>query len=76
MGVDHGCFYILVAEQFLDGADVVAGFEKVGGEGMPEYVRGDAFVYFCEAGGIFDGFLEVGFMEMMALPNARARVFG
>lgn len=26
--VDHGCFNILVAEQVLDGADVVVGIER------------------------------------------------
>ena len=32
MGVDHGCFDILVTEQFLDGADIVAILQEVGGE--------------------------------------------
>ena len=43
MGVDHGGLDILVPEQFLDGADVVAILEKMGGEGMAEGVRGDVF---------------------------------
>ena len=30
--VDHCCCDAAVAEEFLDGANVVAGFEKVGGE--------------------------------------------
>ena len=29
MGVDHGGFYVFVAEEFLDGADIVARFQKV-----------------------------------------------
>jgi len=40
VGVDHGGFDVFVAEEFLNGADVVAGFEKVGGEGMTEGVGG------------------------------------
>lgn len=38
MGVDHGGFDVAVAEEFLDGADVVAVFDEVGGEGMAEGV--------------------------------------
>ena len=44
MGVDHGGFDVLVPEEFLDGADVVAVLEKLGGEGVAEGVRGDGFV--------------------------------
>jgi hypothetical protein len=32
VGVDHGRLDVFVAQQFLDGADVVAVFEQVGGE--------------------------------------------
>jgi hypothetical protein len=32
MGVDHGRADIAVTKEFLDGADVVARFQKVGGE--------------------------------------------
>ena len=32
VGVDHGRLDVFVALQFLDGADVVAVFEQVGGE--------------------------------------------
>ena len=41
MGVDHGRFEVLVAQQFLHRADVVAGLEQVRGEGMAEGVRRD-----------------------------------
>jgi hypothetical protein len=43
VGVDHGGGYVAVAEEFLDGADVVAGFKKVGGETVAEGVRADGF---------------------------------
>ena len=42
--IDHRGFYVLVPQQLLDGADVCAGFQQVGGEGMPEGVAGDALV--------------------------------
>ena len=35
MRVDHRGADVFVAEQLLDGPDVVTGFEQMGGEGMP-----------------------------------------
>jgi len=52
MSVDHGCFDVFVTEQFLDCANVVAVFQQVGGEGMTEGVRGDAFLDPRLAGGL------------------------
>ena len=66
MGVDHGGFDVFVAEEFLDGSDVVAVLEEVGGEGVAEGVGGDAFFYFGEGCGLFDGSLECGFMNVVA----------
>jgi hypothetical protein len=37
-GIDHGGFYILVTEKFLNGADIVVVLQKVGGEGMTKSV--------------------------------------
>lgn len=42
VGVDLGGGEAGVAEQFLDGAQVGARFEQVGGEGVPEGVGADA----------------------------------
>ena len=42
MGVDHGRGDVLVAEEFLDRAEVAAVLEPVGGEGMAEGVAGGA----------------------------------
>jgi hypothetical protein len=36
VSIDHGRSDILVAQQFLDGADIIAGFEQMGGEGGAE----------------------------------------
>lgn len=47
VGVDHGCFQILMAEKFLDGSDIVAVLEQVRGEGMAECVAGYFFVDAC-----------------------------
>jgi len=39
VGIDHRGADVLVAEQLLDGADVVALLQQVGGEGVPQPVR-------------------------------------
>ena len=38
MGVDHGRLHVVMAQEFLDSTDVVAVFEQMGGEGVPEGV--------------------------------------
>ena len=43
--VNHGGIDFRVAEQFLDGADVVAGFQKMRGKGMAESVTAHRFGY-------------------------------
>ena len=47
MGVDHGCFHILMAHQLLNRADVLAALQQVGGEGMAEGVGRSRL---CDAG--------------------------
>ena len=51
MGINHGGFDVFVAEEFLDGADVVAALEEVGGEGVAEGVGRNALVDFRQASG-------------------------
>ncbi len=47
VGIDLRRTDIAVPEQFLHGSEVLAGFEQMAGEGMPEHMRmqvfGDAF---------------------------------
>ncbi len=38
MGVNHGRAHILVPEQFLNRADVIAIFKQMGGKGLPKRV--------------------------------------
>ncbi len=52
VGVDHGGLEVFVAEQVLDGADVVTALQQVGGKGMTEGVAGDALVDTGLAGGL------------------------
>jgi len=46
MGIDLGGLDVAVAEELLDGPDIVAVLEQVGGEGVPEgmaaYSLGDS----------------------------------
>jgi hypothetical protein len=66
VGVDHGGGDVAVAKEFLDGADVVAGFEKVGGEGVAEGVGTDRFGKAGREGGLADGALHDGVVKVMA----------
>ena len=59
MCIDHGGFDILMTQQFLDCADIVAGFKQVGGEAVTEDMRRNGFVYFRKASGTFYSFLQV-----------------
>ena len=45
MGVDHGRFDVLVSQQLLHRADIVAVFQQVGGEGVAQGVAGAVFDY-------------------------------
>lgn len=70
MGVDHGGFDIFVAEEFLDGANVVARFKEVGGETVAEGVACGVFVNACFANGFFDRLLEGAFAHVPATHEA------
>ena len=74
MRIDHGGLDVLVAEQFLDCADVVAIFQQVGGEGMTEGVRGDAFLDPRFAGGLPDCLLQTAGAHVVAAGDSCARV--
>src|SRR5438552_17967420 len=66
MGVDHGHRDVPVAQDLLDGADVVAALQKVSGEGVTESVTSHAFVDARSGGGAHDGALNDRFMQVMA----------
>lgn len=62
----HGRTDVLVAEQFLDGPDVVTGFGEVRGKGIPECVARGSFRQTGHYHSLSDGFLHEGFVNMMA----------
>ena len=67
VGVDHGGFEAFVAEEFLDGADVLAGLQEVGGEGVAEGVAAGFFgeAGFLDGGG--DGFLDDAGVQVVSV---------
>jgi len=66
VGVDHCRADVLVAEQFLDGADVVPVQQQVRGEAMAEGVAGSLFVDLGFLEGLFQRSLYGAFREMVA----------
>ena len=74
VGVDHRCADVCVAEQLLDGAEVVAVFEEVGRERVAKGVARCAFGDFGELDRAAQGFLHGGFVEVMASPRVATRI--
>ena len=65
MGVDHGRGQIAVSEQLLNGADVGAALEQVGGEGMAKGMCADVLRKPGTANGHFDGFVDDAGINVM-----------
>ena len=65
VGIDHGGADIFVAEEFLDGANVVAVFEEMGGERVAEGVATGLFINTGQLDGLFDGTLQNRLMQVM-----------
>jgi len=76
VGVGHSGFEVFVADEFLDGADVVAGFQEVDGEGVAEGGAGDGFGDAGQLGCFSDGSLGAAFAEVVAAGFAGAGVNG
>jgi hypothetical protein len=74
VGVDHRRLDVLVAEEFLHRADVVAGFEQVRGKAVAEGVTTGGLGNAGQAHGIFDRALQIAFVHVMAAREAGARV--
>ena len=61
---------VLVAEQLLHGADVVACFEQVGGKAMTEGVRADGLADASLARRFVDGLLHLAGVQVKAIEDA------
>ncbi len=66
VSVDHRGADVVVAKQLLDGADVVAVFQEVGGEGVAEGVAGGPLGDTGFLDGVADGALHDRFVMMVA----------
>ncbi len=55
MSVDHGRRHIPVAQELLDGPDVVAIFQEVGGKGVTQSMRSSWLRNPCLEPRVFDG---------------------
>jgi hypothetical protein len=65
MGIDHSRFHVLVSQQLLHGADVIAGLEQMSGEGMAESVGANGFVDPRQAGSLPDRLLQAALVQMV-----------
>jgi hypothetical protein len=74
MGVDHGRAYVFVAQQLLNRADVIARFQEMRCERMPEGMATGVFHDARFADGFLDGTLKNRFVNVMPSLFAGFRV--
>ena len=70
VGVDHRGADVAVAQQLLDGSDVVAALQQVGGEGVAERVTGCRFGDARPANGFFHLALYDGGVQVVTATGA------
>ena len=73
MGIDHRRPDVLMPEQRLDRAEVVACLQKVGGETVTEGVRRDALGELCLSDRFVQRILNMRVMKMISPPLLRLR---
>lgn len=66
VGVEHRGFDVGVAKQFLDGADVIAVLQQVGGKAVAKGMWADGFGDGGEFGRFVNRFLHTVFVQMVA----------
>jgi hypothetical protein len=74
VGVDHRGIQVVVTEQLLNGADVAAIFQQMGGEGVAERVGGGPLGETRPADSLEHGALHHGLVEVMAAALAPGAV--
>ena len=70
VGVYHRGADVIVTQEFLHGAKVVAVFKEMPGERMPQRVAGGPLVNACLTHGIFHGPLDRAFVNMVTIQPA------
>jgi hypothetical protein len=74
MGVDHRGPHILVAQQLLDGVDVLAPLQQMGGKGMAEGMAAGGLGDPCSCHSLLHGPLHQGGIDGMAPLKATAGI--
>jgi len=64
-GIDHRRFDVAMAQKLLDSPNVIAAFEQLSGEGMPEGMTTDILDYLGLTNGFLYGPLYNGLMDVM-----------
>jgi len=76
VGIDHRRLHVFVAQEFLDGADVIAPFRQMRSETMAKGVGADRLDDARQAGRLLDRFLQAALVQVVAARDARTRVRG
>jgi len=76
MGVYHRSFYRGMSQEFLDGSDIIAAFQKVSGEAVSQRVHCDPFANPTSLCCPLDSSLEVGRVHMMPSYDFGSRILG
>ena len=66
VGIHHRRFHVPMSEEFLNRADVIAIFQQVRGERVPQRVAVDRLGQPYGSGCFFDGPLQHRFVDMMS----------
>jgi hypothetical protein len=76
MGVNHRGLDACVAEQFLDGTNIIAGLKQVSGERVPKAMGGRTFGDASPASGLADFTRYGSFVKMVPPAPSRSRING
>ncbi len=69
MGVDHGRRHIPVAQELMDGPNIITVLQEMGRKRMPKTVGACRLGYRGLQHGLSYRFLQHGFMKMVLLPQ-------
>jgi len=74
MSVSHGCMNVGMSQQCLDGGQIDAGHNQVGGVSVPEHMDGNVFFNSGYPGGGFEFADHVVLSQGIPLGNEDVRV--
>lgn len=65
MGIDHPRLHVTVTQQLLNGSNVMATLQEVGGKRMPKCVTTGLLADSCAQHGSFHGLLDQGWVDVV-----------